>query len=474
MAIRLQKEFALRETFEAAADVRRDALLSRRGITEDMQINAHTKHLKRVIQEREGRLPLLEEMNDVISMLRQRGVAPLSESMQNVGAELRQRGKASGTGLWHIVQAFRSEEMAKSSYKKKTNKQKKSVLASEESTCLTVIRDLLKEHGYPDVHIRQALSRCGPHLPSCVDYCIKLSTGHVDDTDAPNELHTEEIWCAARLQSLGFDVKHVTQVLENNDFSFSKTLAFFLNGGDCSRDIRRFRRHTRKMVFSLNLVEVAGHSVREEYLERVKAVPDYSSLAFRVVDLGQHAFKTTGACFWLCLAAGLSRCQWSGDAHALPGISDCYQLLSEVRAMPLVSLDGANREAIEHTSLGIFAYKLRQHMCAGPTAVLLREDVMANIYAAFAGLEEGSATRTLTMYKAWVQKLATKEYADELVVSACAREFKIRIVCIPYTPQDVLPKWMISQYQPSDEFMTQDQTIFVGNNDVHYMWLATR
>ena len=61
--------------------------------------------------------------------------------------------------------------------------------------------------------------------------------------------------------------------------------------------------------------------------------------------------------------------------------------------MPLVSLDGASREAIEHTSLGIFAYELRQHMCAGPTAVLLREDAMVNIYAAFAGLEETIETR---------------------------------------------------------------------------------
>ena len=42
------------------------------------------------------------------------------------------------------------------------------------------------------------------------------------------------------------------------------------------------------------------------------------------------------------------------------------------------------------------------------------------------------------MYLRWVQKLATKEYADELVVLCVALELDIRITIIPYTPSAAL------------------------------------
>ena len=140
--------------------------------------------------------------------------------------------------------------------------------------------------------------------------------------------------------------------------------------------------------------------------------------------------------------------------------------------MSVLLLDRKPRVDIEDTALGRFAYKLRRYMCAGSDAALLSEDMKSKVYAAFAGLEANSATRTLATYKYWVQKLATKEYADELVVLACAEEFKIRIVCVPHTPGGVLPKWSISKYQPPNQLVTEDQTIYLGNNDVHYMWLA--
>eukprot|EP00973_Karenia_brevis_P041325 5719476-Karenia_brevis.AAC.1 len=60
------------------------------------------------------------------------------------------------------------------------------------------------------------------------------------------------------------------------------------------------------------------------------------------------------------------------------------------------------------------AYRLRQHMCAGADAVLLKDGMKEAIYGAFAGLEANSATRTFAAHKNWVQKLATKKYADEL------------------------------------------------------------
>ena len=95
--------------------------------------------------------------------------------------------------------------------------------------------------------------------------------------------------------------------------------------------------------------------------------------------------------------------------------------------------------------------------------------MMQKIYAAFASLGADSSGRSLDTYKNWVRKLATKEYADELVVVACALEFNVRIVCIPHTPSGMMP-WKISTYQPSGPPLQDAKTIYVGNNDVHYMF----
>ena len=82
--------------------------------------------------------------------------------------------------------------------------------------------------------------------------------------------------------------------------------------------------------------------------------------------------------------------------------------------------------------------------------------------------------RILTMYTNWVQKLATKEYADELVLLACSLELKVRIACVPYTAPEHVgangQKWTISTYTPPGA-SADDGIIYVGNNDVHFMWL---
>lgn len=81
------------------------------------------------------------------------------------------------------------------------------------------------------------------------------------------------------------------------------------------------------------------------------------------------------------------------------------------------------------------------------------------------------------MYNNWVQKLGTKEYADELVVLACALEFNVKIVCVPFTPPEHITengqRWSISTYAPPAAASLQDRTIYVGNNDVHFMWLCS-
>ena len=80
----------------------------------------------------------------------------------------------------------------------------------------------------------------------------------------------------------------------------------------------------------------------------------------------------------------------------------------------------------------------------------MRADIKHIIYAAFALLEINGVQRTELLYERWVQKLATKEYADELVVLAVALELSIRIVIIPYTPETASHSWAIPTYGPRD------------------------
>ena len=55
------------------------------------------------------------------------------------------------------------------------------------------------------------------------------------------------------------------------------------------------------------------------------------------------------------------------------------------------------------------------------------------IFPAFAALDSQSDRRQLQHYRAWIKKLSSKEYADELMVLATAQTLQVCIVCVPYT-----------------------------------------
>ena len=146
-------------------------------------------------------------------------------------------------------------------------------------------------------------------------------------------------------------------------------------------------------------------------------------------------------------------------------------LLDLTRALDLRSLDGARGSVIKDGPLGSLAAALRALFCGGESVALLRMDMLTVIYEAFACLEGNGPRRTIASYKAWVERLGKNEYADELVIVAVARELKIRIVCVPYTPQEAPLPWAVSTYPNTDAIADDDCTILLGNNDVHYMWL---
>ena len=76
--------------------------------------------------------------------------------------------------------------------------------------------------------------------------------------------------------------------------------------------------------------------------------------------------------------------------------------------------------------------------------MLLTDDMKARIYHAFAALDPRGPKRTEQMYLRWVQKLATREYADELVVLCVSLELGIRITIIPYSPPSAIGQWAVT------------------------------
>ena len=97
---------------------------------------------------------------------------------------------------------------------------------------------------------------------------------------------------------------------------------------------------------------------------------------------------------------------------------------------------------------------------------------MRKLYPAFAALGNNGPARTEAMYKQWVEKLDTREYADELVLLAVALELPVRLVVIPYTPQSSDRPWVITSYAAPGMGLDGTRTIYFGNNDVHYVYLS--
>ena len=100
--------------------------------------------------------------------------------------------------------------------------------------------------------------------------------------------------------------------------------------------------------------------------------------------------------------------------------------------------------------------------------MLLKDDMMARIYCAFAALEPRGPARTEQMYVRWVQKLATREYADELVVLCVALELGIRVRIIPYTPPSAIGQWAIATYGRENA----EHVLHLGNNDARYVYIS--
>jgi hypothetical protein len=466
VAVRLSREFQLRADFETKADDLHDAFLESRGITHDRQLEAHLEHLEQHMQTKFQRHASKDERDDIRLMLEQRGVKPVSDSVKRWGEK--QTTKRGGGGLWSIVSSFRADRRVKDAGDLAVAKKgKKTANSNHADTAVGCTRALLQEHGYPDKDIEEALEDCGPHLARCVEHCLRKDCLEIDEEEKTGPID-EEAGARNLIESMGFDADVTTSALEMADFSFSRALLILLHG--CDEDKTKFmgtshfRRHTLRKTVSFNSIKATGANVRAEYVQRATA---HYHRPMQVTDLGMYAGHTTNACFWLCLCAGLSRSSWA-PSLGLQGVDGLLDLWPQVRASDLVAMDRSAN--IARSPLGLFAEKLRKYMCDGPNAVLARRDILQRLFPAFAALDPRSARRGTQHYKEWVQRLADREFADELVILAVTFELNVRIVCIPFTRPGAARPWAISTYAAHTTPLGNE--VVLGNNDVHFMLIT--
>ena len=140
---------------------------------------------------------------------------------------------------------------------------------------------------------------------------------------------------------------------------------------------KRIRRHDRQNVIHMDLETPAGDDMFAEYTQRAH---EHYQVNVTVLDFGQYAGRTSGACFWLCLAAGLAESKEGVLTQVLPGQHAACLSLARLRSKGVQACLPDPR----HTDLGMCAEALRKYFCDGTVAALRRPDLMATIYLAFA------------------------------------------------------------------------------------------
>ena len=381
LAVRTQRDFQLRSAFEEQADARHDAFLLERGISHQQHLAAHQAHLDRSLMETEQRHASAAELQDLEATFGKRGVAPVSDSVK-AWAE-RRTGCKSMMGLWAIVGSFGSSKKAKDVADEKGNATSR-VPASKASTAEQATPALLQEPGCPDDDIAKALAACGPSVDRCIEHCLQLSVAP-DEVPQADEPIDEQDWAFEVMVDLGFPFAKVTDVLERCGFDFPLTLKSLVYG---DREERKLSQHFKRHTSTQTMPAICVSTTERKAQYTARASRDLQTQV-RPLDLGQYAGDTTNACFWLCLAAELTRSNW------LPGTHQRLRLPSfdAARASPIPTGDATIRES----HLGKFARQLRHYMCLGDDAAMLQPRVRDKIYLAFATRRSGPSQDHATL-----------------------------------------------------------------------------
>ena len=187
-------------------------------------------------------------------------------------------------------------------------------------------------------------------------------------------------------------------------------------------------------------------------------------------DFGAAADRSINACFWLSIVAGLSRLERSHGNFD----GDTATLLSDIQLLSAINLEDMLREqrpVYGDDALGKLAKRLR-HLVCGKSGFMLHQSQVRKFAPAFAYLQQQhDFGASFSDYTAWVGRVASHEYADELVLAATAQMLQLDLVVIPYTPPGAKSQWAIWNSQRSEQSQFSQHRILLGNDDVHYVLL---
>lgn len=486
LAVRQTKDFQLRESFESWADAAHDRFMESRGMSPCDEEEQHLKHFRHCVRRDTGLEPTPAEVDDLVGMLRQRGVLPIPPSL--IESARQRLGGTDKVSMAQVVAAFRgSRQVLKGDGMQKSRRSSKltggakgksrqpagdlgeippepTSGTSDPAACpknkalLYVFREVLREHGFSEGDIEDALKQCGADLQRAVELCIQRSHGM--EIDAQTLPFSDDDASLALMRDMGFHVQDITASLELADFDFSVALRLLLAG----LDEERSRRLTGPRKAALPSSACAQY--------RQRAAEEYPPHTFTTVDLGMVADGTSNACFWLALAAGWSRCTWEpAPQHEQPQWLETIARHATVGAL-LTEVFHRDQRPSGGDEVGRLAAQLRSIFCAGDSSVMRQREMVRRWFPAFAALNPNDAPRTMGDYHRWLQDVATRGFADELVVAAVAMFLRIKIVVVPFTPRRSAARWRISEYQPPGEPVPMSRTIFLGNDDLHYVWLS--
>ena len=118
---------------------------------------------------------------------------------------------------------------------------------------------------------------------------------------------------------------------------------------------------------------------------------------------------------------------------------------------------------------------MRRAFCAKDTGLLHQPAEMQKWLPAFAALTPTDRRATVQDYKTWLSRVARNEFADEIIMAAVAQHLRLWIVVVPYTPPTAPRKWAITEYPHATMRerigINHRPKVYLGNNDVHYVWL---
>jgi hypothetical protein len=213
----------------------------------------------------------------------------------------------------------------------------------------------------------------------------------------------------------------------------------------------------------------AGAGGEAQYVRRAR---EEFGIHVEVVDLGITAGPAprTNACLWLSVVAAASRVlNDSTPSLATPlwdVIKGCLAAIANISAHQL----GENARIHPRTdAVGRAADVLRQYACDEMINEHGRLQFKA-WFAALVGSAPGSAGVTMVDYERHVADLRKDKFADQLNLWQLATILGLRIVVLPYTPSTSIHiVWASQDMNPQG--VEAARTIYVGNNDRHYVWL---